>query len=272
MDYRMKLDDVYIKKLINNYKTDPSKELVYEFQEHTVYYIKNWLKQKYHCNEDICQDFVLYVLEYIEQIMQSFPKETPVMFLTWFNAVLYNKYCDFIKEGTISSQDLVLGGDWLDDNYGVVIGGYYNEESDMLWEDVLDLLPLAEKSLWLFYHMPQQLNSDLLFELTHYTGRPLQEIFLLYQDSLKVQYDSYQLQEAYYKKIKQLDHKIAHLENMYRRQNTDIILEQKILRLKNRQYKYIRSLKIITKKSFKVFIKLFNDYNHAYRMLKKIDL
>ncbi|MGL5955998.1 MAG: hypothetical protein ACRC0X_05280, partial [Brevinema sp.] len=46
----------------------------------------------------------------------------------------------------------------------------------------------------------------------------------------------------------------------------------KILRLKNRQYKYIRSLKIITKKSFKVFIKLFNDYNHAYRMLKKIDL
>ncbi|MGL4676255.1 MAG: hypothetical protein ACRCWI_01135 [Brevinema sp.] len=268
----MKLNNVYIKKIIADYQSNPSQELLYEFQEHIVCYIKKWPKQKYRCNEDICQDFVLYVLEYIEQILQSFPEQTSVVFTTWFNAVLYYKFCDFVKMGAVTSQNIVLGGDWLDNNYAAIIGGYEQEVGDLIWEGVLNLLPKVEKSLWLFYYMPQQLNSDLLIELTHYTGKSLQDIFLLYQESLQIQYDSYQLQEAYYNKIKQLDHKIAHLENIHRKQGMDFVLEQKILRLKNRQFKYMRSLKIITKKSFKVFIKLFNDYNQAYRMLKKIDL
>ncbi len=256
----MKLDEVHIKNLIKNYRISSSDEVVYQFQECTYHYVKNWLKIRYRCNEDICQDFVLYILEYTGQILQSFPLDSEVKFSTWFSATLYNKFCDFTKSGEVYVET-------IDFETADVV-----EEVKLIKDDIIDELSTIDKCLWLFYLSPQALDSDMLLVLMEYTEKPLQDIFLLYQESLKMQYGNYQLKETYNQKIKQIDHKLSHYHNILKKGFPDDVLSQKILRLENRRYKYIRTLKMIDKKSFKVFVKLFRDYNHAYNVFNSIKL
>ena len=272
----MQLNEISITSIITEYHAGNVQESIQQFQKGVLLYVKNWPKKQYFCDEDICQDFVLYIIEHTEDIFKSYPKDLKVTFTTWFNAVLYNKFCDFSKKGTVPSQNYVLGGELLEDQMGEFIVNHLDDaqESIVLWEELVQDLSPENRSLWLLYYMPQHVDAKTLHIIIKITGKSLSEVMTYYQEILKVQNDNYQQKELYLTMIKNVDHSIAHLENILikKSNNPDKGYEQKILRLKNRRNKHIRALKRLTNNVFKVFIKFFKDYNTAYRTIKKIDL
>ena len=272
----MQLNENSIVNIITEYHAGNVQESIQKFQSNVFLYVKNWPKKQYFCDEDVCQDFVLYIVEHTEEIFKSYPKDIKVAFTTWFNAVLYNKFCDFSKQGSVPSQNFVLGGESLENQMGEFIINHLNDlqDSNISWEELLQLLSPEDRSLWLLYYMPQHIDAKALHVIMKITNKSLSEIMVYYQEILKVQYDNYQQRELYLKMIQNADHRIAHLENILIKNsdNQKKGYEQKILRLKNRRNKYIRDLKRLTNNVFKVFIKFFKDYNTAYRMIKKINI
>ena len=272
----MQLNENSITHIMTNYHTGNIQESTQQFQSSVFLYVKNWPKQQYFCDEDVCQDFVLYILEHTEEIFKSYPRDIKVTFATWFNAVLYNKFCDFSKKGSVPSQNLVLGGESLEDQFSNFIINHLDdvEQSHVSWEELTEQLSPEDRSLWLLYYMPQHIDASTLHILMEITNKSLSEIMTYYQEILKVQYDNYQQKELYLKMINNVDHSIAHLENiLIKKTDThDKKYEQKILRLKNRRGKHIRALKRLTNNVFKVFVKFFKDYNTAYRAIKKVNI
>lgn len=272
----MRLNENSITNIIAGYHTGDVQDSIQQFQSCVFLYVKNWPKKQYFCDEDICHDFVLYIVEHTEEIFKSYPKDMKVTFTTWFNAVLYNKFCDFSKKGSVPSQNFVLGGESLENQMGEFIINHLNDvqESNISWEELIERLSPEDRSLWLLYYMPQHIDASILHIIVEITNKSLSEIMTHYQEILKVQNDNYQQKELYLQMIKNVDHSIAHLENILikKTNNQGKGYEQKILRLKNRRSKYIRTLKRLTNNVFKVFIKFFKDYNTAYRRIKKINL
>ncbi|MDK2818920.1 MAG: hypothetical protein KFW21_05675 [Spirochaetota bacterium] len=272
----MQLNENIVINIIKKYHEGNSKENIKIFQENVFIYVSNWPKKQYLCNEDICFDFVLYIVEHTEEIIKSYPVDIKVAFTTWFNAVLYNKFCDFSKKGSVPSQDFVLGGELLDNQIGNFVINHLNDEqeSNILWEELVQELSPIDRSLWLLYYMPQHIDANTLHIIMKFTNKSLPEIMIYYQEILKAQYNNYQQKEFYLKMIDKIDHTIAHIENIIIKNinDSDKEYKEKILRLKNKQYKYSRSLKRLTNNVFKVFIKFFKDYNTAYRIIKKINL
>ena len=272
----MQLNEIFIANIITDYHAGNTQESIQQFHNNVSLYVQNWPKKQYSCDEDVCQDFVLYMIEHTEDIFKSYPADIKVTFTTWFNAVLYNKFCDFSKKGTVPSQNYVLGGELLEEQMGefIITHLHDEQESTASWEELVQDLSPEDRSLWLLYYMPQYVDACVLHIIMKITDKSLSEVMMYYQEILKVQNDNYQQKELYLTMIKNVDHSIAHLENILRKKtnNQDKGYEQKILRLKNRRNKYMRALKRLTNNVFKVFIKFFKDYNKAYRMIKKIDL
>ncbi len=272
----MQLNENFIKNIITDYRAGNIQESIPQFQSSVFLYVENWPKRQYCCDDDICHDFVLYILEHTEEIFKSYPLNIKVTFTTWFNGVLYNKFCDFSKKGTVPSQNFVLGGELLENQFSNFVMNHLGdiEPSHTSWEELTEQLSPEDRSLWLLYYMPQHVNASILHIIMEVTKKSLSEIMEYYQEILKVQYDNYQQKEFYIKMIGSVDHSIAHLENILIKKTgvDDKGYEQKILRLKNRRSKYIRALKRLTNNIFKVFIKFFKDYNTAYRTIKRINI
>lgn len=264
----MQLDEAHINQLIHFYKKIPSEEIFTQIQEIVASYSDFWVKRYYHFDMDFSQDFIVYILEFMEQILQSYPvNNQDIKVQSWFNAVLYYKFCDFVKTKDLA-QSVILS-DNLEEYYFLE-----TESSSSNCLGILDKLAIEEKALWMFYNIPQYMDAELLIILSNYVHKPLPEILMLYQEVLTIYYDSQKLQELAHQKIKQIDNKMAHLQNMIAKSTEDEyeILQHKLVRIQHRQKKYIRSLQTTTKKFFKVFVKLFNNYNTAYRISKKIEL
>ena len=272
----MQLNENSITNIITNYHTGNIQESTQQFQSAVFLYVKNWPKKQYFCDEDICQDFVLYIIEHTEEIFKSYPIDIKVTFTTWFNAVLYNKFCDFSKKGSVPSQNFVLGGESLEDQFSDFIMNHLEdvEQSHASWEELTEQLSPEDRSLWLLYYMPQHIDASTLQIIMEVTNKSLSEVMIYYQEILKVQYDNYQQKELYLKMINNVDHSIAHLENILikKTDTQDKGYEEKILRLKNRRSKHSRALKRLTNNVFKIFVRFFKDYNTAYRTIKKLNV
>lgn len=262
----MKFDEHYINQLLHAYKKLPSEALHHQLQELLIPYSGEWIRRFYHVDEDCRQEFIVYILGFFEQILNSYPDSKKVYSQSWINAVLYNKFCDFVKTKDLTQPTVLTSN----------IDQYCFLESELIslnWYNIIEQLSPDEKGMWMFYNAPQYLDASLLVEVAQYLNKPLHEIICIYDEVLQVYYETRELQESFYQKIKKIDNKIAHLQNIISKKNENIDeLECQLQRFKYRQRKYIRSLKPIPKKLFKIFVKLFNNYDSAYRISKKIEL
>lgn len=268
----MTLNDSLIKLTIADYIKTRSNNSIKKFQELTYYFVKSWPRRQYKCNEDICSDFLIFILEATKEILKSYPENLSISFQTWFSAVLYNKFNDFCKTGSVPSQDLKLYSEVEDI---ITIPNEYNNEDRFDLLEIVKSLPDLEASLIIFYYMSNNIVGQDLKNIVEFTKKDLSEVTNIYQEMVGYQTECFEQRQSYEQKINATEHKIAHLKNIILKMENNEKLEMyelKLLHLENRKYCYLQKLKCINKNSLKIFSKLFVDYNAAYRMMKKMEI
>ncbi|MGL4388166.1 MAG: hypothetical protein ACRCTJ_02075 [Brevinema sp.] len=268
----MKLDEFFIKYIVKEYQEQKNPSQIQIFQEAICEFVEEWTKITYHCSTDIARDFLVYILEFSEQIMLSYPKDLRVLFKTWFIAVLTNKFADFSKTTAIFSPYAVIDFDFFEET---LIDVEYSQS--LYYEQLMglmDKLSSYEQSIVFFLYMPRDINEKHFYHLSKFFQKPVHIIMKVYHNILKVQEISLKNQETIQLERDKINQKIIRLEHMYKKtQNLSKkdSLVNKISYFKNRQYKL--SLQIKTKKKIllKHFEELVGDYQSTYSLIRKIE-
>ncbi|MDA0081687.1 sigma-70 family RNA polymerase sigma factor [Brachyspira hyodysenteriae] len=91
----MMIDDVFIKKLVLEYKATRSIEALKEINEHLSNYIYNYPRKVFGVFHDDALEFYSYYIERIDNIIIKY-NETDAKFITWFTYTLRSHYLNFI--------------------------------------------------------------------------------------------------------------------------------------------------------------------------------
>nr|WP_300741837.1 sigma-70 family RNA polymerase sigma factor [uncultured Brachyspira sp.] len=91
----MMIDDVFIKKLILEYKATRSIEALKEINEHLSNYIYNYPRKVFGVFHDEALEFYSYYIERIDNIIIKY-NETDAKFITWFTYTLRSHYLNFL--------------------------------------------------------------------------------------------------------------------------------------------------------------------------------
>lgn len=89
------IDDVFIKKLILEYKATRSIEALKEINEHLSNYIYNYPRKVFGVFHDEALEFYAYYIERIDNIIIKY-NETDAKFITWFTYTLRSHYLNFL--------------------------------------------------------------------------------------------------------------------------------------------------------------------------------
>ncbi|MEI0486913.1 sigma-70 family RNA polymerase sigma factor [Brachyspira intermedia] len=89
------IDDVFIKKLILEYKATRSIEALKEINEHLSNYIYNYPRKVFGVFHDEALEFYSYYIERIDNIIIKY-NETDAKFITWFTYTLRSHYLNFL--------------------------------------------------------------------------------------------------------------------------------------------------------------------------------
>nr|WP_232817752.1 sigma-70 family RNA polymerase sigma factor [Brachyspira hampsonii] len=91
----MMINDVFIKKLILEYKAARSIETLKEINEHLSNYIYNYPRKVFGVFHDDALEFYSYYIERIDNIIIKY-NETDAKFITWFTYTLRSHYLNFL--------------------------------------------------------------------------------------------------------------------------------------------------------------------------------
>lgn len=267
----MHIDDITIRSIVEKYQAEMSYTYANFFIEQTCFFIQHWPKIQFSCDEDVCQDFLVYILERIDTILLSFPLQTEVLFKTWFSGVLYHKFVDFVKAGSVKVDMLSIEDDIVkveDQSVSTMfLGSYFDIEL------VLEKLSYEDQSLLMFYYFPEKLTPDHLNSIADSTQKNLYDILFCYQELMQEQNKNYDQKQLCQKKLDKIDSDLAHMYNILKKNSCkDIsVIENKIARFKNKRDKYLRYLRRMNQGFMKVFSQLFIDYNTAYRKIRNLE-
>lgn len=89
------IDDVFIKKLVLEYKATRSIEALKEINEHLSNYIYNYPRKVFGVFHDDALEFYSYYIERIDNIIIKY-NQTDAKFITWFTYTLRSHYLNFI--------------------------------------------------------------------------------------------------------------------------------------------------------------------------------
>ncbi|AEM21499.1 RNA polymerase sigma subunit RpoD [Brachyspira intermedia PWS/A] len=89
------IDDLFIKKLILEYKATRSIEALKEINEHLSNYIYNYPRKVFGVFHDEALEFYSYYIERIDNIIIKY-NETDAKFITWFTYTLRSHYLNFL--------------------------------------------------------------------------------------------------------------------------------------------------------------------------------
>ncbi|EKV57017.1 sigma-70 family RNA polymerase sigma factor [Brachyspira hampsonii] len=89
------INDVFIKKLILEYKAARSIETLKEINEHLSNYIYNYPRKVFGVFHDDALEFYSYYIERIDNIIIKY-NETDAKFITWFTYTLRSHYLNFL--------------------------------------------------------------------------------------------------------------------------------------------------------------------------------
>lgn len=262
----MDIDSTKIKALIKLYRETNAEEEFQNIVKELDVYIYYFPKWNYKCGADLCSEYYLFVQNQIKNIIHSYPLNSQVQFKTWFNHVLLNKYHDFCKQGTVNTETEFLFEDVE------VQDTDYTDFSRKL-KLVTDKLEPYEACLLKFYYNPMEVTSDDLSILEEHTSCMMVQLINIHKELLTFNELGRQYRERQGSYLDKINIKIAHFENIIKKNkknDTDrhCQLLSKIARLNNRKSKIIKQIQRAEKNMFKIFVKLFPNYDAAYRMLK----
>ena len=89
------IDDIFIKKLVLEYKATRSIEALKEINEHLSNYIYNYPRKVFGAFHDDALEFYSYYIERIDNIIIKY-NETDAKFITWFTYTLRSHYLNFL--------------------------------------------------------------------------------------------------------------------------------------------------------------------------------
>ena len=89
------IDDIFIKKLVLEYKATRSIEALKEINEHLSNYIYNYPRKVFGAFHDDALEFYSYYIERIDNIIIKY-NETDTKFITWFTYTLRSHYLNFL--------------------------------------------------------------------------------------------------------------------------------------------------------------------------------
>lgn len=273
----MKLNESKIKLIISRYQSTKDNDCIKLFQEETYHFIIQWARIHYHCCEDTARDFMIFMLDYTEQIMNFYPQDSVVLFKTWFIAVLVHKYADFFKKGSVNLTSSQSSFEIYEEDLPGT-DEFNNQDSKVLHYDqlvnVVMGLPMQEQSFMFLYYLPREINSTHILAISEFTNKPLHLVLQYHQEILKIHESSFLNQEILKNKQEIIEHKMSHLNNMFLKTEDPVkkeLLQNKIFYFKNRKYKMMLQLKQKNKLSMKVLADLFNNYDSAYRFIRKLE-
>lgn len=262
----MDIDSTKIKALIALYRETNAEEEFQNIVKELDVYIYYFPKWNYKCCADLCSEYYLFVQSQMKNIIQSYPLDSQVQFKTWFNHVLLNKYHDFCKQGAVDAETELLFEN-------VEAQDSHDADFSQKLKLATDNLEPYEACLLKFYYNPMQVTSDDLTILEEHTSCMMVQLINIYKELLTFNELRCQYRERQESYIDKINIKIAHFENIIKKNKRNDAerhcqLLSKIERLNNRKSKIIKQIQRSEKNMFKIFVKLFPNYDAAYRMLK----
>lgn len=279
----MMIDDVFIKKLILEYKATRSIEALKEINEHLSNYIYNYPRKVFGVFHDEALEFYSYYIERIDNIIIKY-NETDAKFITWFTYTLRSHYLNFLdhkkrkdkyKKQEISIDAPLCGKealtlhDVLYDSKSYVMNEYTNNYNESNIEKLsLNMFNYIEKeftdrdSIAFFIH-----NLELFINLII---QPLMEYFNInYEEAYSI---IEKARATYIKKyneiIKQQD-KIAKINAQIEINNKRGLFTVHLASKKQNYIKKLHSIKINVPYEF--IAKLLNITNNAVtKIINKI--
>uniref|UniRef100_UPI003F4B8347 sigma-70 family RNA polymerase sigma factor n=1 Tax=Brachyspira catarrhinii TaxID=2528966 RepID=UPI003F4B8347 len=277
------IDDVFIKKLILEYKATRSIEALKEINEHLSNYIYNYPRKVFGVFHDEALEFYSYYIERIDNIIIKY-NETDAKFITWFTYTLRSHYLNFLdhkkrkdkyKKQEISIDAPLCGKealtlhDVLYDSKSYVMNEYTNNYNESNIEKLsLNMFNYIEKeftdrdSIAFFIH-----NLELFINLII---QPLMEYFNInYEEAYSI---IEKARATYIKKyneiIKQQD-KIAKINAQIEINNKRGLFTVHLASKKQNYIKKLHSIKINVPYEF--IAKLLNITNNAVtKIINKI--
>ena len=277
------IDDIFIKKLVLEYKATRSIEALKEINEHLSNYIYNYPRKVFGAFHDDALEFYSYYIERIDNIIIKY-NETDAKFITWFTYTLRSHYLNFLdhkkrkdkyKKQEISIDAPLCGKealtlhDVLYDSKSYVINEYTNNYNESNIEKLsLNMFNYIEKeftdrdSIAFFIH-----NLELFINLII---QPLMKYFNInYEEAYSI---IEKARATYIKKyneiIKQQD-KIAKINAQIEINNKRGLFTVHLASKKQNYIKKLHSIKINVPYEF--IAKLLNITNNAVtKIINKI--
>ncbi|WPC37647.1 sigma-70 family RNA polymerase sigma factor [Brachyspira hyodysenteriae] len=279
----MMIDDVFIKKLVLEYKATRSIEALKEINEHLSNYIYNYPRKVFGVFHDDALEFYSYYIERIDNTIIKY-NETDAKFITWFTYTLRSHYLNFIDhkkrkdkykkheisiDAPLCGKDALTLHDVLYDSKSYVMNEYSNNYNESNIEKLsLNMFNYIEKefsdrdSIAFFIH-----NLELFINLII---QPLMKYFNInYEEAYSI---IEKARATYIKKyneiIKQQD-KIAKINAQIEINNKRGLFTVHLARKKQNYIKKLHSIKINVPYEF--IAKLLNITNNAVtKIINKI--
>ncbi|MCZ9893185.1 sigma-70 family RNA polymerase sigma factor [Brachyspira hyodysenteriae] len=279
----MMIDDVFIKKLVLEYKATRSIEALKEINEHLSNYIYNYPRKVFGVFHDDALEFYSYYIERIDNIIIKY-NETDAKFITWFTYTLRSHYLNFIDhkkrkykykkqeisiDAPLCGKDALTLHDVLYDSKSYVMNEYSNNHNESNIEKLsLNMFNYIEKefsdrdSIAFFIH-----NLELFINLII---QPLMKYFNInYEEAYSI---IEKARATYIKKyneiIKQQD-KIAKINAQIEINNKRGLFTVHLASKKQNYIKKLHSIKINVPYEF--IAKLLNITNNAVtKIINKI--
>lgn len=277
------IDDVFIKKLVLEYKATRSIEALKEINEHLSNYIYNYPRKVFGVFHDDALEFYSYYIERIDNIIIKY-NETDAKFITWFTYTLRSHYLNFIDhkkrkykykkqeisiDAPLCGKDALTLHDVLYDSKSYVMNEYSNNYNESNIEKLsLNMFNYIEKefsdrdSIAFFIH-----NLELFINLII---QPLMKYFNInYEEAYSI---IEKARATYIKKyneiIKQQD-KIAKINAQIEINNKRGLFTVHLASKKQNYIKKLHSIKINVPYEF--IAKLLNITNNAVtKIINKI--
>ena len=187
----MKVNEVKIKKLINEYKISKEKNLLIEILKELSIMIYNYPKILFGRDEDDCSEFYLYFIERIENLLLNYD-ETKASFNTYFNIVLKSRYINWLnkisqerkkKLEPILIEDLKFQKNIAKELYEIYSPDYkyiadQSEISEKI-EKILKKLKVLDYLIIKLCYFP--IDSNTLQVLSNHLKIPLKNCYELYE-------------------------------------------------------------------------------------------
>ncbi|KLI25616.1 RNA polymerase subunit sigma [Brachyspira hyodysenteriae] len=277
------IDDVFIKKLVLEYKATRSIEALKEINEHLSNYIYNYPRKVFGVFHDDALEFYSYYIERIDNIIIKY-NETDAKFITWFTYTLRSNYLNFIDhkkrkdkykkqeisiDAPLCGKDALTLHDVLYDSKSYVMNEYSNNYNESNIEKLsLNMFNYIEKefsdrdSIAFFIHNLELFINLIIQPLIKYFNINYEEAYSIIEKA----------RATYIKKyneiIKQQD-KIAKINAQIEINNKRGLFTVHLASKKQNYIKKLHSIKINVPYEF--IAKLLNITNNAVtKIINKI--